>query len=226
MLEGSAAHRGLALLLVLMLVPLATPAQDHAAEVERLRGSARAISADGLVRDLAVGAAIQPRDRVETDRRSSIGLRYTDGTRFDLGERSSMRVDRYSREDRDPGLAATVTRGVFRFVTGLIARRRPAAMQVQLPVATIGIRGTQVMGEVTETSATVILLEPEDGAPGTAIEVFNAFGSVVVDQPGYGTEIPDASSPPSPARRMAVRNIQNLMRSLQAVQRVGPPRVP
>ena len=39
-------------------------------------------------------------------------------------------------------ITARVTKGLFRFVTG-IARRDPAKMKVKLPVGTIGIRGTQ-----------------------------------------------------------------------------------
>ncbi|MCZ6802588.1 MAG: hypothetical protein O7D86_01265 [Proteobacteria bacterium] len=56
------------------------------------------------------------------------------------------------------------------------------------------------------------------------IEVYNEFGSVIIDEAGYGTEIPDEFSPPSPPRRMRLRTITNLMRSLQSIQRINTPR--
>ena len=56
-----------------------------------------------------------------------------------------------------------------------------------------------------------------------AVEVANAFGSVVLDEAGYGTEIPDANSPPSPPRRMRLRSITNLTRTLQSVGRIRLP---
>jgi hypothetical protein len=53
--------------------------------------------------------------------------------------------------------------------------------------------------------------------------VENQFGSVVIDKPGYGTEIPDEKSPPSPVRRMQLRTIDNLLRVLRSPARTGGP---
>ena len=97
-------------------------------------------------------------------------------------------------------------------------------MRVETVVATIGIRGTNVIGEVDATSATIILLEPEDTSRKTAIEVSNSYGTVKIDKPGYGTEIPDEFSPPSPPRRMPLQTINNLMRFMQSIQRINLPR--
>jgi hypothetical protein len=71
----------------------------------------------------------------------------------------------------------------------------------------------------------VVLLEPERGG-GSAIVVENKFGSVVIDQPGYGTEIPDEKSPPSPVRRMQLRTLDNLLRVIRSPVRTGPLRRP
>jgi hypothetical protein len=118
-----------------------------------------------------------------------------------------------------------VLNGAFRFTTGLIAKARSRAMLVRTgAVATIGIRGTTVAGEVVGESATIVLLDPEDGATASAIEVGNDHGSVVIDQPGYGTTVPDANSPPTPPQRMRLRAIDNLIRSIQSSQRISVPR--
>ncbi|MDZ7734863.1 MAG: hypothetical protein U5P41_00940 [Gammaproteobacteria bacterium] len=90
-------------------------------------------------------------------------------------------------------------------------------------MATIGIRGTHVVGEAGATSATVILMAEEDGSVG-AINVSNEYGAVDIDQPGYGTEVPDEFSPPSPPRRMRMNTIENITRSLQSIQRMNVPR--
>ena len=55
----------------------------------------------------------------------------------------------------------------------------------------------------------VLLLEPEGSDKEGSVVVENKFGSVVIDKPGYGTEIPDEKSPPSPVRRMQLRTIDN-----------------
>jgi len=97
-------------------------------------------------------------------------------------------------------------------------------MNVDTAVATIGIRGTNVIGKADATSATIILVESEDTSRKSAIEVSNSFGTVTIDEPGYGTEIPDQYSPPSPPRRMRLQTINNLMRSMQSIQRINMPR--
>ncbi|HZN86174.1 MAG TPA: hypothetical protein VFB53_05235, partial [Burkholderiales bacterium] len=163
-------------------------------------------------------------------------IEFTDSARFTLGPNAEFEVSRYSFAAGGPGeesFQSRVIKGAFRFVTGLIARKEKKNMQVGVIVATIGIRGTQVEGEVTErqekdgktvdASARVALLEPEGAPRETAIVVENKFGSVVVDKPGYGTEIPDEKSPPSPVRRMQLRTIDNLQRAIRSPARTGGP---
>jgi len=95
---------------------------------------------------------------------------------------------------------------------------------INTAVATRGIRGTNVVGEADATSATIILIESEDTSRKAIIEVSNSFGTVTIDEPGYGTEIPDEFSPPSPPRRMRLQTINNLMRSMQSIRRINMPR--
>lgn len=210
-------------LLALLFAGVA-PAQQSAAEVSSLQGEVSAVSTAGVTRQLAQGSPLFQGDRIDTGAGAALAMRFTDGSRFELAENSSMSVDNYAYRDsaQDSSFSTSIFKGAFRFVSGLIAQRRSRAMDVRTPVATIGIRGTSVAGEVEATSARIMLLEPEDQRP-SAIEVSNAFGSVLVDQPGFGTEVPDASSPPSPPQRMELRTIQNLTRTLQSVGRIRPP---
>ena len=67
------------------------------------------------------------------------------------------------------------------------------------------------------------LLEPEGSDAGNSIVVENKFGSVFIDKPGYGTEIPYEKSPPSPVKRMQLRTIDNLLRALRTPARTGGP---
>jgi hypothetical protein len=118
-------------------------------------------------------------------------------------------------------------------VSGLIAKKKRENVHITIAVATIGIRGTHFEGEVTErqekdgktvdASAKVALLDPEGSDAGNAIVVENKFGSVVIDKPGYGTEIPDEKSPPSPVKRMQLRTIENLQRALRTPGQTGGP---
>lgn len=195
------------------------PGPVPVARVAELRGSGFATQAGAAVRALETNLQLFQLDRIETAADTLVRIVFTDGTTTFLGSNAALVIEAYRHTSEDPVFTARVVKGAFRFVTGLIARNRPNAVNINMIASTIGIRGTHFAGEVEGVAATVMLLEPEDRRR-TAIEVSNAFGAVVIDQPGFGTDIPDEFSPPSPVRRMQIRAIENLMRSIQSIPRV------
>ncbi len=208
----------------LALASLDALAAPGVGKVVIVKGSAMREAADGTRVALERGDRLFERDLVTTAADSMVLLRFDDDTRFNLGPRAEFRVDQV-RDDDEGVFSAEVIRGAFRFITGLIAKKRSGAMRVRTGVvATIGIRGTTVGGEVVGESATIVLLESEEPGTPSAIEVGNDFGSVIIDQPGYGTQVPDAHSPPSPPQRMTLRAIDNLVRNINNIQRNAAPR--
>lgn len=225
---GPRSMKALVLLLVMAAFwTSAVQAANRAGEIRTLRGTASAVSATGVERSLEKGGEVFAGDRVDTGPRSFLLVEFEDSTRFALGQNSSLNINDfvYNSESKPDNIATQVLKGAFRFVSGLISKRRPEAMRVRLGVvATIGLRGTNVGGTVDGDSAVVVLLEPETEGATTGIDVSNQFGEVSISEPGYGTEIPDANSPPSPPRRMRLRTVENIMRSLQSIGRVSTPR--
>jgi len=224
----------LGLALLPALVAAAAPSIGH---VSRLTGEqlGYAEAPGAPARRLSAGDPVHAAERIRTGTGTVLQIEFTDGGRFTLGPNAEFEVSRYSHGSGaagDEAFYSRVIKGAFRFVTGLIARKERKSVQVGVLVATIGIRGTHFEGEVTErheqdgravdASARVVLLEPEDADRKTAIVVENKFGSVVIDEPGFGTEIPDEKSPPSPVRRMQLRTIDNLLRVLRSPIRSGP----
>ena len=193
-------------------------------KITQLKGSAYAELSASNKRDLKLGSSIYEKDTIVTEAKSSLVVLFNDKTRFELGPDASLQASEYKYNTDEDSVAINVLKGTFRFVTGLVAKDKPEAMEISTAVATIGIRGTQVVGEADATSATIILIEPEDKSQKSAIDVYNDFGKVSIDEPGYGTEIPDQFSPPSPPRRMRLQTINNLIRSMQNVNRVNLPR--
>ena len=201
-------------------------AAERAGKVEEIQGTVWAQTGGEAPRKLEKDAVFFVTDRVTTETSSSVKLLFDDNTKFNIGNESGLAIDKFSyhKPKEANSFSARILKGTFRFVTGLIAKEKPEDMEVKTTVAVIGIRGTQVIGETTATSATIILLEPEDKSRKSIIQVANQFGSVIIDEPGFGTEIPDEYSPPSPPRRMRLETINNLTRSLQSIQRINIPR--
>jgi FecR-like protein len=213
--------------LLLLLFSFDAFAADIAAHVVSVKGQAWTQKINEPKKTLHSGDVIYVDGSVNTGANSSLKLLFTDQSKFDLGENTILVISEYQYKtaNQTDSFSTQILKGTFRFVTGLIASDKPSAMEINLSVATIGIRGTHVVGETTATTAKVILLEPEKPAS-TAVEVFNQYGSVTIDKVGYGTEVPDQFSPPSPIRRMQMRTIDNLMRSIQNSQRIRMPSRP
>ncbi len=229
----------LVVLSLALLPALAAAATPSIGRVSRLTGEqlGYAQAPGAPARKLAAGDPVFAGERIRTGAETVLQIEFTDQGRFTLGPDAEFEVSRYNHASGgEDAFFSRVLKGAFRFVTGLIARKERQNLQVGVVVATIGIRGTHFEGEVIErqekdgktvdASARVVLLEPEGGDGGSALVVENKFGSVVIDQPGFGTEIPDEKSPPSPVRRMQLRTLDNLLRVIRSPVRTGPMRRP
>ena len=187
-------------------------AQLPAANLTRI-GAAAAVK--GLVNAMAPGQSVgrmvesgKPlylNDHVTTDAAGHLQVLLLDQTVFTMGPNSDMVLDEFVYDPAsDKGkVSARITKGVFRFVTGKVARKNPASMKVDLPVGTIGIRGTIAAGEVTDHGTTVILLGPGSrnnaNENAGAISVYNAHGRVELTKPGFGTTLAWGMPPTTPA---------------------------
>ncbi|MSR15934.1 MAG: hypothetical protein EXR86_15565 [Gammaproteobacteria bacterium] len=202
--------------------------QVSAARVVELEGKVLATTDKGTVRRLGVNTDVYSQEMITTLSGARVLLLFTDRSKYELGPNTRFRIDsyRYNRNADDDTAATRILTGFFRFVSGEIAHLRPRRTSIGIPVATIGIRGTHVVGEVTETSAKIGLLPPEEGDAPSEIEVVNAYGAVTINQPNFGTEIPDAHSPPSPPRPIDLRTMTRNLRSVQTMRRAIAPRLP
>lgn len=210
-------------------------ADGHAANVTELERKAFAVRAGGVTRTLQENDRVFEGEKIITGSNSSLVLVFTDKTKLTLGPSTIITVDsyKYSQQagheaasgDREEAFTTSIFAGVVRAVTGLLAKRKPRGVRFKTVVATIGVRGTHFAAEVEGERATVILLEQEDPDTANAIEVSNAYGSVEIDKPGYGTEVPDAQSPPSPPRKMkSTQTMNRILRSVNTTRRVIVPR--
>src|SRR5688572_14667781 len=156
--------QSLALALTLLLCAGPAFAQEPAriGAAAAVSGAVNAQAPGAVGRVVESGKAIFLNDHVTTDAAGRLQVLLMDETIFTLGPNSDMVLDEFVYDpSNDAGkVAARVTKGVFRFVTGKVARRDPASMKVKLPVGTIGIRGTIAVGEAGENSSTAILMGP------------------------------------------------------------------
>lgn len=216
------------------IVGVPAMAETTAANVTKLDGKAFAASSTRGTRKLNQNDRLFEQERIITGKGTSIEITFTDGTTLTLGASTIVTVDSYAYQktettDQDGSksrFSLSILTGAVRAVTGLLAKRRPLSVRFKTKVATIGIRGTHFAAEVEGDSATIILLAQQDPSASNAIEVSNAFGKVEIDKAGWGTEVPDAKSPPSPPRKMrTTQSMNRIVRSIQTNRRVMVPRM-
>jgi hypothetical protein len=110
------------------------------------RGEFYFITSDGrkMAGDEAAKAPVGLGTRIVTGPDGRVQVLLLDETVFTIGPNGDMVVDEfvYDPDTSVHKVTARVTKGVFRWVTGKVARKDPAQMNVNLPVGTIGIRGT------------------------------------------------------------------------------------
>ncbi|MCR4820189.1 MAG: FecR family protein, partial [Elusimicrobiales bacterium] len=111
---------------------------------------------------LKSGMDIYLNDRIVTGKTGSLQIMLLDETIFTLGPNSDMVLDEFVYDpSNDKGkVSAKVAKGVFRFITGKIARHDPSNMNVKIQAGNIGIRGTIVAGRTGPEGSTVILAGP------------------------------------------------------------------
>lgn len=111
--------------------------------------------------EISPGAPIYLYDEIETapDTRAQILMR--DETTFSIGENTALVIDEFIYDPKDQmagKINADFKKGVFRFISGRIAKANPVNMQVKAGNAVIAVRGTEVIGTITGQQSTIVLL--------------------------------------------------------------------
>jgi hypothetical protein len=170
-------------------------------------------------------------DKISTDEKGRLQILLLDETVFTIGPNSELVIDEfvYDPKTNDGVLKAEVVKGVFRFVTGKIAHKKPTNMEVNLPAGQIGIRGTIVAGKCEGLRSLVVLMGPGDrnnsgnraGRLTLSNEVNGKTEKTEVSRAGFGAIIEGAGSAPGSAFEVPVQDIAGLMDALKPAENLS-----
>lgn len=113
-------------------------------------GEVYVVRTNGVREKIGSGDSIYQGDVVETADGGAVNILFIDKTTFALGEDARLAVDElvYDPNTHHGSSTFSILKGMFVFSSGEIAKIDPTDMTVKTTVATIGIRGTKVAGEV------------------------------------------------------------------------------
>ncbi|UVO39384.1 cadherin-like domain-containing protein [Bradyrhizobium arachidis] len=147
--------------------------------VVKMTGSA-SIVRNGVAIVANVGDAVYQSDVVQTGSGSTLGLVLDDGTTFNLSASSRFLLNEltYDASSTSNSSLMTLVQGAASFVAGQVAKT--GDMRVATPTATIGIRGTAVILDVSATDGkvSVSVVDQQDGQV-HAVQVFNTAGVLI-----------------------------------------------
>jgi hypothetical protein len=121
-------------------------------EVARIKGAVR--------NAIAVGESVFRDEAIQTGADSAAKVVFLDQTNLSIGPNARVALNQYVYSEARPAgkVALNLLRGTYRFVTGDLDKR---AYEINTPVATIGVRGTEFDVATTGARTVVTLLGGE-----------------------------------------------------------------
>lgn len=189
-------HYHLIIITLMCLLPYDAISSQLVGQVLAKQGNVT-ITSQGKVIKAKRKSALIEQDIITTDTKAKASIKFNDGTLTTLGNNSQMTITKYNWAEgsKRPVAEFELVKGVFRTVTGVITKVKNPSYQVNTPMGSIGIRGTDFWGGYLNDDAVDVLFVGGEHE----IVVSNEFGTTVLTEPGQGTTI-KAGKAPSPAK--------------------------
>ena len=112
--------------------------------VKTLTGEATVTTSGDVIR-AKVGTSIYQSSVLNTRVQSSMGITLKDATVISLGPETEFAIDEYAYAPAKNKLklGSRITKGSLNYVSGIIAKLQPEAVEIKTPAGTIGVRGTR-----------------------------------------------------------------------------------
>ena len=209
--------------ILLFLLLFITPAfaSDKAALVIGVEGKVTVVR-EGNPLPVTRREKLYTDDQILTGRNSAIELKMLDGSFINLGELADMIIEElvYEPIKKDGFMDITVAVGAFRIVSGSIAKLGPDLMQLKIPTATIGIRGTGLVGKASPKGSEnwVILVPDPEGHIGQ-LGIENTVGITILSKENEGITMiyPDVKLV---RKKYTKRFIEELIRQVPEIKHV------
>ena len=177
-------------LLILLFIGLFTIVFASIGKITSLQGDI-SIKRGSATLKAVKGQEIEVKDTVITKGVAKVKLRLNDGTIIHLGKNAVFSVaDYYYEEGKKPTARFSIVNGAFKSISGDIGKIAPEKFKIKTRTATIGIRGTVIVGIITP-------MEEKIGCTKGAITVKNPLGMVEF-KAGNFTELKPGKAPTAP----------------------------
>ena len=115
------------------------------------------ISRGKVMHQCKIGFTLSKKDVIKTFKNSKVKIYFNDNTRITMGQNAKLHVKEYLYSKNKPSSSKTnfkFLKGAFSVITGKIGKVARKRFKIQTKTATIGIRGTVIVGNQREIACT------------------------------------------------------------------------
>src|SRR5580693_5340519 len=183
-----------ALLFGMGLAGLPSVAQQRVGVNSAVNPDATGIPPGAAPRRLVLGQEVVFNERITTGPEGQTQVLFVDQSTMTVGPRSDMVIDEfvYDPNSGTGKLAASLTRGVFRFVGGKLSKQ-DNAVTMQTPSATIGIRGGLILVDLSPDGQLQVIFGYGAGVTVTGL---NGLAQTIT-RPGFQVTVAGRGAAPS-----------------------------
>ena len=174
-------------------------------------------------RELKTGDKIYLNETILSGASSGTQILLLDQSTFTVGEDSEVVMDTfiYDPATNDGKIAASVKQGSLKVISGLISKKNPDSLTVEVPEGTLGSRGTEFQTIVAKGKTDTLLIGPGKNntlgmRPG-AVLVGNKFGSTLLDNP-YSVTSMTKGKAPGQAKKITKNQLKKFQKKMKALK--------
>ena len=210
---------------LLFLMSVNLNAQEKLTVEKQLVGIVGAIS--GTVktetRELKAGDKIYLNETIYAGAGSGTQILLLDQSTFTVGEESEVVMDTFIFDPatNDGKIVASVKQGSLKVISGLISKKDPDSLTVEVPEGTLGSRGTEFQTVVSKGRTDTLLIGPGKNntlgmRPG-AVLVGNNFGQTLLDNP-YSMTSMSKGKAPGQAKKITKNQLKKFNKKMKALR--------
>ena len=174
-------------------------------------------------RELKTGDKIYLNETIISGENSGTQILLLDQSTFTVGEDSEVVMDTfiYDPETSDGKIVASVKQGSLKVISGLISKKNPDNLTVEVPEGTLGSRGTEFQTIVSKGKTDTLLIGPGKNnslgmRPG-AVLVGNKFGSTLLNNPYSMTSMTKGKAP-GQAKKITKNQLKKFNKKMKALK--------
>ena len=174
-------------------------------------------------RELKPGDKIYLNETIYSAEGAGTQILLLDQSTFTIGSGSEVVMDTfiYDPATNDGKIVASVKQGSLKVISGLISKKNPDSLTVEVPEGTLGSRGTEFQTIVSKKRTDTLLIGPGKNntlglRPG-AVLVGNKFGQTMLNNP-YSTASMTQGKAPGKAKQITKQQLKKFKKKMKALK--------